>query len=188
MPRATVLLGASFVLLVLLVLGIVTAAWSLRPANNGNDDAPGGAAGDSLQQLPASFTISRFTSFDEAESVAGYHIPRTSTYPLRWGFVYLQPSPRPSSAPEARAIYVGPRETSLHFHVLAPGVWSEGPPGGSLRKATLGGWEGEVLEDEDDYAEFAFQCTEFEGSRLWCVISAPDQNLDELDQFLATLR
>jgi hypothetical protein len=167
-------------------VGIVVLVWLLT-SSGGNEGEPR-SADEALSELPPSFSISRYTTFDEAAAVAGYHIPSTAAYQLRWGFVYLQPSPRPSSAPEVRAIFVGPRETSIYFYVLAPGRWAEGPPGGSIRGETLGGWDGEVLEDEDDYAEFAFQCTEFNAVRLWCIVRAPDLDLRELNEFLATLR
>lgn len=88
----------------------------------------------------------------------------------------------------ARAIFVGPRDTSFYLDVLPASIWPEGPPSGGLREATLGGWEGLVLDEEDDRIEFAFQCSEFDGEPMWCAVNAPELSVDELSDFLATVR
>jgi hypothetical protein len=140
------------------------------------------------QQLPSGLQIERYANFDDAQRSAGYPIPRSTDYPLRWDAVYLQPNAMSPDAPIARAIFIGPRDTSFFLDVIPPQVWPNGPPSGGLRPDTIGGWQGVVIADEPSRIEFAFVCGDKAGDLIWCVVNAPELTRDELAQFLETLR
>jgi hypothetical protein len=177
-------LGAgSAVVAILAVVSILIAAFQLS-----QDDSDEPATEGTSVPFPTAFEVARFATFAEAEQAAGYHIPNTSAYQLRWNTVFLQPAPRGGPVPEASAIYAGPDDTSFYFDIVVPASWPEGPPSGGIREATIGGWSGLLLEDDDDYVEFAFECGTLSAGTLWCVVKAPDLGMDEVEQFLATVR
>ena len=165
----------------LVALSAACGSLHAEPSSESTSSAPRGS-------LPASFSVARYPTFDEAARVAGFDIPHTLAYPLRWDTVYLQPDPKGAGVPTASAIFVGPRDTSFYLVVVPASIWPDGPPSGGLGEATLGGWEGLVLADEDDRIKFAFRCSEFKGAPMWCVVNAPELSEGELTDFLATIR
>jgi hypothetical protein len=135
--------------------------------------------------LPTSFLIRRFRSFAEAQEALGVSFAEPRGYELVFGDVIAQPASSPTLL---QAVYRSPGGGSIYLDVLLPPLWEDGPPSGGLREATIGGWNGLIIEDNKYGKDFAFQCSQLADRPIWCVVMAPRLGDEVLEQFVASMR
>lgn len=137
------------------------------------------------------FESRRVYSFEEAERVTGYPIPRHERLPVVNDTIFLSVPPNAPGLPMVSYSYQVGDGRYVYIDVVPPTAWQAGPPSlnGQLdgRWVSLGGWEGIVLRDDAVTTEFAFPCGDIEEGQLWCVANAPEQDAQELSGFLVDL-
>jgi hypothetical protein len=144
--------------------------------------------GESLHGYP----IKEYSSFEEAEHEAGYHIPRSSEYPLAFGKTTLQWFPqfeRPNSETQYVFPPVGDTPISVGVHVLPSYFYPEGDKTATSGKpATVGGKNG-WLDDGETAWIFVFDCGTVDGVKVWCqVMAVKEIGWDAFDHFVSTLQ
>ena len=132
--------------------------------------------------LPSSFGFQRFTSFEDAERAAGYHIPRTTRYELLRNTVYLQSIPNGrSNALKASAIFRVPPDKAIYLDVV-PGLAI--PADASFQE--LGGRM--VTPLDGDPANLVFGCGYTQDMPVSCTVLFPDVGREALADFLSSLQ
>jgi hypothetical protein len=133
--------------------------------------------------------LNKFSSYADAEAVAGYHIPRSDLYPHPFTetTVVLRTLPRgepgwrpsaesqytyPPLAPETFVVEVGPS-----YDWGGDSTWTAGPT------ASIGDKGGWLI-----HGKFAYKCGEIDGVTLWCSIWGPAAlPPGKLDEFIASV-
>ena len=134
-----------------------------------------------------SFGLKSFSTFEQAEVVAGYHIPRaTADFPMRRHETTLRTG-RTNARPSSETLYVYPAAPDLALSVdVGPSYyWSDGAfTNGS--PTTIGRWSGWLTTDSR--YSFAFRCGEVDNVELWCIAwAAPELSRDVFERFVAGL-
>jgi hypothetical protein len=129
-----------------------------------------------------------YNSIDEAEAVAGFHIPRppADKYSLAFGQTHLRGGfGRPFSTTNYK---YGPGDSdALGLDVAPITDWAAGALQRGNRKA-VGGRDGWMITDSIG-GEFAFHCGDtHDGIEVWCQVTAPrGLGLQGLNEFVASL-
>jgi hypothetical protein len=121
----------------------------------------------------------------QTEEAIGFSIARNDSYPLNWGYVYIQPPIGLEAQPPrtATAIYdVGDQAVYL---MTAPLIkW----PDGALQQGTqmtIGGRAGWLIRANELGLIFAFPCgssADFGG--VWCRVEAERNSLPDIEPFV----
>lgn len=138
-----------------------------------------------------------YTSFEEAEQVAGFHIPRPSPdYPVAYGLTHLQWF-EGLERPQSRTIYwftppdwgMGRPGVGIGVDV-APAYYSpDGYPTSIDGRATAVGGKSVWLIEEEFAWVFIFDCGSVDDVKVWCQVTGPkDIGWDALDHFVSTLQ
>jgi hypothetical protein len=134
--------------------------------------------------------LKSYTSFEEAEQVAGYHIPRASDeYPVAFGLTHLQWFPqfeRPISNTEYTYPPLAPTSMGV---VVGPSYFFGGDEESVAGKehTTVGGKSGWLKEGDMSFF-FDFICGEVDGYNVWCGASAPKEvGWETFEHFVSTL-
>jgi hypothetical protein len=144
------------------------------------------AMGEFLEGYP----IKEYSSFEEAEAAAGYHILRSPAYPLmakttlRWFPQFARPASGTSyilSSPPALRINV--EVFPSYFYADGDKTATSGNP------VTVGGKAGWMLEDTDTAWTFVFQYGSVDGLKVWCQVRAVKKiGWEAFDHFVSTLQ
>lgn len=182
---------AVILLLVLLYLGLAFG-WVEVTSEEPSSDTFGMPVtdGEEADDWPfEGFPIEGYSSFEEAEQVAGYHVPRPSPeYPASFGRTHLRWFPQ-FERPLSETHYSYPPDPSSFIYVLVrPSYFSNDPTKlRSGRPMTVGGKSGWMLPDEDDY-KLDYPCGEVDGYEVWCNVSASkDIGWEAFEHFVSTL-
>jgi len=179
-------------------LGVVSTACL---ASNRPEDRPPQAESTSTptqDQVAAgffdAFPSKSYTSFEEAEAVAGFHIPRAGdAYPVAFGLTDLQWFPG-IDAPVSQTEYTYPPldKTSIGIAVGPAVIWSlkDGTPGEEVlshgEPLTIGGKRG--FADLREIWFFSFRCGSTAKEDIWCVVRAsPKVGRQGFDDFIASI-
>jgi hypothetical protein len=133
----------------------------------------------------------RYASIEEAEQVAGFHIPRAGReYPVSSTYLTWYPGEDrpesdtcydlPGAARRSFSVKVGPY---YHFHYAHLG--------GSIvhgQPMTMGGRSGRMVRDDEVRWRFAFECGSVDDVTVWCEVRGDkDQGLEALEAFIASI-
>jgi hypothetical protein len=150
---------------------------------------------ETARQFFEAFPTKSYTSFEEAEQVAGYHIPRPSDeYPLAFGLTHLTWFPQ-FERPLSETLYVcppldplDPNPTSF-IVIVAPSYFSSlGDEGRMSGQATTVGGKTGWAKPTDISFVFNYLCGEIDGYNVWCSVSAPKEvGWEAFEQFVSTL-
>jgi hypothetical protein len=137
------------------------------------------------------FPLQDYTSFEEAERVAGYHIVRPSAeYPVSFGRTHLQWFPQfdrplstteytfPPLAPTSIGVIVNPNYANSKHDRALPGY----------HQTEVGGRAGWLKEGDLSWF-FDFSCGEIDGHDLLCSVNAVKEiGWDAFEHFVSTLQ
>jgi hypothetical protein len=177
-------------------LVVHTCFWGGQDSS-GNPGSPGAQQtleamdeAEILRHLSETSPIKSYSSFDEAEQVAGYHIPRPSPeYPVAFGLTHLRWFPqfeRPLSSTHYTYPPVAP--TSIDV-IVAPSYFFGGDEERFTGRehTTVGGKSGWLKEGDMSFF-FSFVCGEIDGYNVWCAPSAPKEvGWEAFEHFVSTL-
>jgi hypothetical protein len=201
-PKA-VGLGIVFALGLLFTLLLVSVAFDwvevtsdgeqsseMLAAPNAEGSAPAAGQDDSSPWPFQGFPLGQYASFEEAEQIAGYHIPRPSAeYPVAFGQTSLRWFPqfdRPLSTTEYTYPPLAP--TSIGVGVLPSYFYPHGDEGATEGKQTVMGSKSGWLKELDYSFTFTYGCGEVDGYNLWCSVSSPKEVAREaFEHFVSTL-
>jgi len=137
------------------------------------------------------FPLGQYASFEEAEQIAGYHIPRPSAeYPVAFGQTHLRWFPqfeRPASTTQYTFPPLAP--TSIGVIVSPSYFAAEGDEAMmSGRSMIVGGKSGWMLPDDTSFV-FNYLCGEVDGYNVWCSAGAvKDIGWEAFEHFVSTLQ
>jgi hypothetical protein len=136
--------------------------------------------------------LKKYTSFEEAEAVAGYHILRPSSeYPVGYGLTYLRWL-KDHERPLSQTQYTFPSlaNTSIGVEVGPSYYYPEGDKTVmSGKPMTVGGKAGWMLEDTDIAWVFVFECGSVDDMKVWCQVTAVKEvGREAFDHFVSTLQ
>jgi hypothetical protein len=136
------------------------------------------------------FPINEYSSFEEAEEAAGYHIPRPSSeYSLKFDLTFLRWFPQ-LDRPASETHYTYPPQPSISIVVMvSPSYFSNDPSKLTSGPAmTVGGKSGWLFPDDDQFV-LNYTCGEVDGYDVWCGVSAPKEiGWEEFEHFVYTLQ
>jgi hypothetical protein len=141
-------------------------------------------------QFFEAFPTKSYTSFEEAEQVAGYHIAHPSDeYPVAFGLTHLRWFPqfdRPLSSTHYTFPPLAP--TSIGVNVKPSYYYPEGDKTAmDAEPMTVGGKTGWMHESETAWI-FIFECGSLDGYRLWCqVMCVKKVGWEAFEHFVSTL-
>jgi hypothetical protein len=136
--------------------------------------------------------LESYTSFEEAEAVAGYHIPRPSSeYPVAYGLTYLQWSPKSRERPlsETKYHFVPIPDVAIGVVVRPSYSYPEGDKTAtSGESTTVGGKAGWMLREDTAWV-FVFECGSVDDVKVWCQVTAVKEiGWEAFDHFVSTLQ
>jgi hypothetical protein len=137
------------------------------------------------------YPVKSYTSFEEAEQVAGYHIPRASSeYPVGYGLTHLQWFPeleRPFS--ETQYTYPPLAPTSIGVTVTPSYFYQGGDTGATDGEPmTVGGKTGWMNEDQTAWV-FIFGCGSVDHVNVWCQVTGVKEiGWEAFEHFVSTLQ
>jgi hypothetical protein len=176
----------------LLALLFVAALLSGNVKIRSGDETAAGLADqqEKASQFFDAFPLEDYASFEQAEQVAGYHIPRPSAeYPPAFGRTHLRWFPQFDS-PLSETHYTYPPEPSTFIYVIvSPSYFSNDPSKLTSGSATtVGGKNGWMQPDDDDFV-FNYVCGEVDGYQVWLTAWALKEiGLEAFDHFVSTLQ
>jgi len=160
-------------------------------------DAPSaqGAAAATDQEEKASeffgaFPAKSYTSFEEAEQAAGYHIPRASPdYPLALGVTHLQWFPQ-FDRPLSETHYTYPPLPSTFIYVIVmPSYFSRDPSDWTSGRAMTVGGKAGWMPPDDSMFRFSYPCGQVDGYEVWCHMRGDKKiGWEAFDHFVSTLQ
>lgn len=173
---------------------------------SGNGHSSGSDAGDNqaeattveqqretMRGFLGAYPFKSYTSFEEAEQVAGYHIPHASAeYPVAFGHTTLQWFSQ-LDRPKSDTQYVYPplagTRTSIGVTVSPSYFYPKGDETVTSGKPmTVGGKAGWMLEEGFAWI-FAFECGSVDDVKVWCqVMAGKEVGWEAFDQFVSTLQ
>jgi hypothetical protein len=166
---------------------------SVDNAGTAQDSAPGSSKEMAEQVIGGLFeSFKSYTSFEEAEQVAGYHILRPSSeYPVAYGLTYLQWSPRNRERPLSETNYTYPSIApgGIRVNVVPSYFYPEGDKTATSGKPlTVGGKAGWLDEEHINWV-FVFDCGSVDDVKLWCQVTAGKEiGWEAFDHFVSTLQ
>ena len=137
------------------------------------------------------FPLGQYASFEEAEQIAGYHIPRPSAeYPVAFGQTSLRWFPqfdRPLS--ETQYTYPPLAPTSIGVIILPSYFYPNGDDSATNGEQTSVGSKSGWMNEGGYSFSFTYGCGEVDGYNLWCSVSAPNEVPREVfEHFVSTLQ
>ena len=139
------------------------------------------------------YPVKSYASFEEAEQVAGYHIPRASAeYPVAFGETTLQWFPqfdRPKSETQYIFPPVGDTPISVGVRVAPSYFYPKGDETATSGKPmTVGGKTGWMLREDIAWV-FVFDCGSVDDVKVWCQVTGVKEiGWEAFDHFVSTLQ
>jgi len=137
------------------------------------------------------YPFKSYASFEDAEQVAGYHIPRASAeYPVAFDQTTLQWFPQ-FDRPKSDTQYTFPplAPTSIGVNVAPSYFYPEGDKGATSGKPmTVGGKTG-WMDDGKTAWVFVFDCGAVDDVKVWCQVTGVKEiGWESFDHFVSTLQ
>jgi hypothetical protein len=135
--------------------------------------------------------LKQYSSFEDAEREAGYHIPRASPeYPVGFNQTTLQWFPQ-FDRPISTTLYTYPplAPTSIYV-VVGPSYYSRHGDEARMtgEQATVGGKKGWIYPSDTSF-EFNYLCGQIDGYNLWCGAAVvKDIGWEAFEHFVSTLQ
>jgi hypothetical protein len=149
---------------------------------------------DVMSQFLGAYPVKSYASFEEAEQVAGYHIPRpTPEYPIAYNLTHLQWFPqfdRPFSETHYGLPPVGDTPMWAQVNVSPSYFYYEGDKGATRGEPTnAGGKAGWMAPGYDKSWVFIFECGAVDDVKLYCqVMAGKDIGWEAFEHFVSTLQ
>ena len=135
--------------------------------------------------------LTAYSSYADAEAVAGYHIPHSDLYPPshKENTVVLRTLPRgnPDWRPYAESLYDYPPLTPESFTVdVGPSYdWGGDSTFTSGTPTSIGGRSGWLIHGG---VKFAYKCGTIDDVTLWCSVTGPSElPADKFAEFVASI-
>ena len=136
------------------------------------------------------FGFRSFATFEEAERVAGFHIPRpSSNYPVGYNQTNLRDANSPNRRPlsTTQYIFVPLAPTSIGIDVAPASDWDV-PAIESGTPTSIGAKHGWMTRQDNVAFVFAYVCGTVGNEDLWCFVRAPAEvGIDAFNEFVNSI-